>query len=130
MEEISNYLHRSNKKLTRWSTENLPGMLLFNLIIIILVLLHTAGYFLPYFFISINFIFFTGLILAPLILRVNFEALFLLAILFWLSSCILMSFNINAWAERSSIYSFQALFVAVVVLILHAFTFNKKRHVG
>ena len=129
MEKIAKYQLGLKRKLAKWSKENLPGILLFNLIVVTLVLLHTANYFLPYFFISINFIFFIGLILTPLILRVGFRALFFSAIWFWLLSALLKLLNIDAWAERSSIYCFQALFVAILVLLLDTFIFSKRRNV-
>ncbi|MFA5770886.1 MAG: hypothetical protein WC894_05335, partial [Patescibacteria group bacterium] len=109
-----------------WSLKNTLGIFLFNIVIIVLVLLHTANYFNPYFFISINVIFFIGFILLPIMLKADYPVLFLFACLFWILSAILKFIKIDVWAERSSIYAFQAFFVGVVVLFLNEYYVSRK----
>jgi len=110
----------------RWSINNLPGILLFNLVIIVLVLLRSAGYFQPFFLLSINSIFFIGFILLPIMLKASREALFSIAGFFWLLSALLQLFRVDIWAERSSIYCFQAFFVGSLILFFEYIFLRKK----
>ena len=55
-------------------------------------------------------------------------ALFVFSLVFWLSAFIFKIFNIDVWAERSGVYTFQSLFLGVVVLLVESIWLrNSKR---
>ena len=128
MKKIIRNYHLIYRKLVNWSKNNLPGIFLFNLIIVILVLLRSANYFQPFFSLNINSIFFVGFILLPFLLKANYEALFSIAGLFWLLSALFKLFRVDIWAERSSIYCFQAFFIGLMILFFD-YIFPRKKHV-
>lgn len=127
MKKIVESYHFYRLRLDQWSRNNLLGIFLFNLVIIILVLLRSADYFRPFFPLSINLIFFIGFILLPILLKVSDRTLFFIASLFWIFSTLLKLFRIDTWAERSSIYCFQAFFVGLMISFFNEFVFPKKK---
>jgi hypothetical protein len=101
-----------------WAQRHMFGLFLFNSIIMLLVLLHNAGYFHPFFIISINFIVVVSLVLAIILLNATSKAIFLIAISFWLLTAFFKITTIDTWAERSSIYAFNAFAVGVFMMLL------------
>ena len=128
MKIIIKYYRLLHLQSERWSINNLLGIFLFNLAIVVLVLLRSAGYFEPFVPLTINSIFFIGFILLPVMLGVNYVALFSIAGLFWLLSALLQLFSVDIWAERSSIYCFQAFFVGFLILFFN-YIFPRKKNV-
>lgn len=111
------YLQKTeNTKI--WAGSHLIGLFILNLLIMILVLLRSAGYFSPFFLISINFIVFVTIVLSVAVLGLRSRQIFVLALLLWLFSGLLFIVGIKVWAERSTVYMFQALIVGVVILII------------
>ncbi len=98
----------------------------FNLILMILVLLYSAGYFAPYFPITINIIFFISLVLSIFLFKANSQVIFLIAITFLLFGMCLRFLGINIWAERTLIYTYQALCIGVVLVIFETVTEKSK----
>ncbi len=105
-------------KLDIWSRNNFIGVIVFNLALITLMLLHSAGYFAPYLPLTINIIFLISMILMKLILSANSKFLFIISLFFLLLTGFFKLVNIEIWAERSAIYSFEAISVGVILLLI------------
>lgn len=113
----SDYLEQMFKeRLNTWAKENLVGLFLFNLILLVLVLLRFAGYFTPYLLLNINTIYLISLVLAVVLLKANSRVLFAVALLFWCLAAFLKAAQVNVWAERTVEYFFQAVLVGVLLL--------------
>ena len=91
---------------------------MFNIILVILVLLNVAGYFNPFFFIGINVIFFVSLVLSIFLLGFRFRAIFLISITFFVFAMFLKIAKIDIWADRASIYFYQAYLLGVLLLAI------------
>lgn len=94
------------------------GFFLFNIIMMLLLLLYTAGYFNPYFPLTVNFIVLVGIILSVILLNVQSKTIFLLALLFWVFAAFLKVLHIDVWAERTAVYTFESMVVGLVVFII------------
>lgn len=101
-----------------WSKDHLMGLFVFNLLIILLLLLRSGGYFSPYFVISINTVVFMALVGSIILIKARSQAILLIALLFWIFALFLRLLGVEVWAERTSIYTYQALFLGVVLIIL------------
>lgn len=117
MKKIKNYIDSRIVLLEKWLPNHYFQLALFNIILIILLLLRSAGYFEPYFPLSINFITLFSLVLAIFLFGLKSKSIFLLAGLFWIFACLLKLLNVEIWAERTAIYTFQAIFLGVVLLL-------------
>lgn len=104
----------------RWSLDHLPGLFIFNIFLMLEMLLYTAGYFSPFFSITINLIVLTSLILSIFILGVRSKVAFMIAIFFWCFAGILQILQISVWAERTTIYAYEALVVGIILLIFES----------
>jgi hypothetical protein len=102
---------------SNWSRMHLVGLFVFNIILMILILLRSGGYFTPFFTISINVIVFISIVLSVFLLNVNSAGIFTLSIIFWLFAGLLKILGIDIWAERVGIYTFQALLVGLTLLL-------------
>ncbi len=114
------------EKLQNWVELHYFQLALFNVVLVILLLLRSAGYFEPYFGITINSIFLIALILSIFILGTRSRGAFAVALTFWLFAAVLKLAKIDVWAERNAIYSFQALVIGVILLFWESL-FDKKR---
>ncbi len=108
----------SQSKLKNWSLNHLSGIFIYNLVLMILVLLHGAGYFHPFFVISINIIVFISLVLAIFLLELGSRSLLFFSFIFLLCAAFFKAVHIDIWAERAGIYTFEALLIGVVLLII------------
>lgn len=104
-----------------WGNLHLFKMLIFNTILVFLVLMRSAGYFLPFFGISINFIVIIMLVFSIFLLNSNSRSMFLIAFLFWLFATLMKVLKIDVWAERTAIYTFEAMIVGFILLIKESF---------
>jgi hypothetical protein len=59
-----------------------------------------------------------SIILSILLLAADSRSLFILAIFFWLLATLLRLLGVDIWAERSSVYFYEALFVGVLLFII------------
>jgi len=82
----------------------------------LLVLLNTAEYFKPFFFLGINVIFFIGLILSIPLLGARSKSMFFISIIFLVFAIFLKILKIEIWAERTAVYTFQSLLIGVILL--------------
>ena len=89
---------------------------LFNILILILFILRSAGYFEPFIPITINTIVLLGLIIAVFLLGVGSKLMFSVALVFWIFAALLKMVKIDVWAERTSVYFFQAFIIGVFLL--------------
>lgn len=112
----TNFFMDSQRKIEQWAMKNFFTISIFNFIIIILFLLRSAGYFEPYFLISVNFIVVVGLLLSILLLGSTSKEMFVVSLLFWLFAGLLKVLNIETWAERTVIYSVEALVIGIILL--------------
>lgn len=118
---IRSYLLRLfNKKydnLNQWAKNHLVGLFIFNITMSLLVLLNTAEYFKPFFFLGINVIFFIGLILSIPLLGAKSKSMFFISITFLVFASFLKILKIEIWAERTAVYTFQSLLIGVILLV-------------
>lgn len=110
-------MEKTLKSVKTWVNDHLAGLFVFNLIVLILVLLNTADYFKPFFFLGINFIFFFALILAAILLGAREKVMFSLALIFLVLTAFFKLLKVNIWADRASIYFFQSFIIGLVIFI-------------
>lgn len=119
-------LENKNNKLETWILKHYLQLAIFNGVLILLVLLRSAGYFEPYLPITINFIFLVSLILSIFLLGMKSRGAFTLSLLFWLSAAILRIVNVEVWAERSALYSYEAFVAGLLLTFFQGFNVTKK----
>ena len=105
------------KKLATWVSSHYVNLAIFNTLLVILVLLHSAKYFDPFWLISINTIVFISLITSVFLLGARSRSLFIVSLLFWILAGGMRILGINVWAERISIYMFQSFLIGVLLLL-------------
>ncbi len=115
---MRNFTRRFQMFFSQWSIKYHEGLILFNLILMMLFLLHSVGYFYPFFPITINIIILVGLILSVFLIGARSKAIFTISLLFWVFTLIFKAFGIEVWADRSGIYVYESLFIGVIVLLL------------
>lgn len=108
------------KKTESWSRNHLTGLFIFNILIVLLLLLRSGGYFAPYFTITINSVIFISLLAAVLLIGARSSAIFLVAVIFWIVTAILRVLGIEVWAERTAIYVYQSISLGVALLIIQS----------
>lgn len=107
----------TNITLHKWVLRKLPMFFIYNVIVMLLVLMHSVGYFDPFFPISVNVIVMVSIVLAVLLLRLNSRFVFATTCFFWLVSAFFQISHIDIWAERAGIYTYESLFVGAIVLV-------------
>lgn len=107
--------------IQRWSKENLTGLFFFNLLIFILLLLRSAGYFDPFLPLSINLIFLLTIIASVPLLKSNSRTLFLLSISFLSFGAMFKLLHVDIWAERMGIYTYEAFVLGLILVIWETF---------
>ena len=120
MLNLENYLNYFKESLKKWSLAHILGVFLFNLLIVMLLLLKSAGYFSPYLPLTINILFFISLILMVILLNIGSRGLFLISIIFLLLALVLKVLYIDIWSERSALYAYEALNVAVGLFFIES----------
>src|SRR5687768_15704687 len=100
-----------------WVKEHYFQLSIFNMILVMLLLLRSAGYFEPYLALSINLIVFIALIGMVTLFGARVKTLTIVTIFFWVFAGILKVLGVDIWAERTAIYAFEALLITVVLLI-------------
>ncbi len=112
----SKILVNLQKKAAVWVSSHYINLAIFNTLLIILVLLHSAKYFDPFWIISINVIVFISLIASVILLGAGSRSLFVVSLLLWIFAGGMRILGINVWAERISIYTFQSFLIGVTLL--------------
>lgn len=103
-----------------WIERHYFRLAIFNIILLLLVLLRSAGYFEPFFLLTINVIVFLSMTLSVVLLHTNSKSMFLIALLFWVVTAFFRVTNLGVWAERSSLYSFQAVFIGMALMVIES----------
>lgn len=112
---------KSFQNFERVIKTKLSGLFIFNLILMTLILMRSADYFAPFFPLSINFIVLICFIISIPLLGVRDKTLFLIALLLWIFAALLRILKIDVWAERTTVYSYEGLVIAVILLIFESF---------
>lgn len=103
--------------LNSWAQKRIVGLFAFNILVMLMIVLRSAGYFDPFFPITINFIVLLALVLSIVLLGVGNRIMFLTAFVFWILAAALKILNVDVWAERTAVYTFQALVIGVLLLV-------------
>lgn len=117
MFNLGDLIEKSTPQLKKWILTHYFHLALFNVLLIILVLLRSAGYFQPYLPITIHAIILFTLLLLVFLLGVNSRFLFCLTFSLWLFATLLKIVGIDVWSERTSVYVYEALVIAIFLLI-------------
>lgn len=110
-------LKRFQAKALIWAKKRYLGLFAFNIILLILTLLHTARYFDPIYEISINFVLSVAMIMAVAFLGARSRVMFVISIFFLIVAACFQAIRVNIWAERSGIYAFDAMVLGVLLLV-------------
>lgn len=104
------------KSIDKWVSSHHLNLVIYNLLITLIFLLRSAGYFSPYLPISVNTIIVFALVISIYLLKANYKTMFITAIFFWVFAGLLGILKINVWAERTAIYVFESLVLGVILL--------------
>ena len=115
---INTTLKGKLRAIDAWILNHLIGLFVFNMAIILMALLNTAQYFKPFFYLGINTIFLLSLILATIFLGARTKAMFTISLVFLVFAALLKIAKIDIWADRASIYFYQAFFIGLSLLFL------------
>src|SRR5688572_17170247 len=118
MKDLNNSKNKFYLKFKKWISDYNYRLIIFNIIIVFLFLLRSAGYFHPYFPISVNFIVIFGLVLSVILLGAKSNLIFGVTLAFWLFAGSLELLGIYVWAERTGIYAFESLLFGVVLFLI------------
>lgn len=116
--KFKSYYKRDLENIENWSKNHLAGLFIFNILIISLLLLKSGGYFYPYFTITINTVVFIGFVGSIFLLGAKSKTLFLISLFFWAFAAFMRTIGIEVWAERISIYTFQAMLLGVILVFI------------
>ena len=97
------------------------GLFAFNIILMTLILMRSADYFKPFFPLSIHIIVLICFIISIPLLGVRDKMLFFISLLLWFFSGLLKVLQIDVWAERTVVYSFEALLIGMILLLISNF---------
>jgi len=87
------------------------------MVMMLLVMLRSAGYFYPFFILSISKIVLIAIILSIPLLSANSKAIAILSLIFLFIALITRVAGVNAWAERAAIYFYQAFTISVLLYV-------------
>lgn len=118
MNDSNGFFTESVEKARKWSIEHDFQLALFNISIVLLVLLRSAGYFEPFFPITINLIVLTAFVLSIILLNAKSNFLFILSLTFWVFAGFLKVVGIDVWSERTVVYAFESFSVGMILLII------------
>lgn len=88
----------------------------------VLILLRSAGYFEPYFPLSVNIIFLIALVISVPLLGARSKHLFIVAVIFWGFSALMQIAQFNIWSERGAVYAYEALVVGLIIFMVEVFS--------
>lgn len=115
MQNFLKGIKKNQPRMVKWADDHLLGLFILNLSLMLLVLLHGAGYFTPFFDISINVIVLLFLILTVFLLGARSRVFFGATLLFWVFAGLLRILSVEVWAERTAVYAFEVLVLGVVL---------------
>ena len=122
---------KDKERFTTWVKNNYFQLAIFNLFVIILYFLRSAGYFHPYFIISVNVIVVVSLVVSVFLFRLPSEFLFGVAVFFWVFAGLirLVGSEVIVWAERTGVYAYQALIIALLVFAREIFVRKQRKNI-
>lgn len=126
MKNLDKIKHEFSQDFEKWIHFYNHRLILFNIIIVFLFLLRSAGYFSPYFLISVNFIVIVGVILATYLLGASSRVIFFVTLLFWIFAAFLKIVKIDVWAERTGIYAYETLVFGVILFAIESLKKEKR----
>ncbi len=104
--------------LKKWVLEYNYRLIIFNMVVVFLLfLLRSAGYFQPYFLITVNFIVIFSLIISPILLGAKSSTVFVVTLVFWAFAGFLRVVGIDVWAERTGIYAYESLVFGTLLFL-------------
>lgn len=107
-----------NKKFREWADKHLAGLFVFNLLVLLLIMLQSIGYFDPFLKITATLIIVIAMVLSIFLLGVRANGIIILTLLFWSIGFIFKIFKIDIWAERLGIYTFYSLLLLLPMFII------------
>lgn len=104
-------------QIASWAQKNLARLFIYEIVLMTLVLLHSLGYFHPFFVISAHFIIIFGLVFSVVLLRTRSNHIALFCIVFWLGALVFESLQVIVWAERLAMYAYETLLLCTVLIV-------------
>lgn len=114
---MKKYFLNTTEQLQNWASRNVLNLFIFNAILTLLLLLRSAGYFSPFFSLSISFIIGLCLILSVILFGVRSKMIFIVVLFFWLLAMFFKIMSVDVWAERAVIYCFEALLLGILLFM-------------
>lgn len=115
---VRNSIKNAQENVRKWTLENYLSLAVYNVVLVLLFSLRSAGYFDPIFPLTINSIIMISLVLGIFILGARRKAMFIITLTFWILAGLCKIFlKIDVWAERAAIYAFESLILAICLLI-------------
>lgn len=129
LDKVSSFLtqefHNRESVVTTWSKKNIARIFIYQMVLMLLVVLHSLGYFHPFFTISAHFIINVALILSVLLLRTRSIHIAFFAATFWLGASFFQASRVTVWAERMSMYAYETFLLCVFLYILETYFFSR-----
>lgn len=113
---LISFMKNTYKRVDKWASHHHLNLIIYNLLITLMFLLRSAGYFNPYLPISVNLIMIFALVSPIFLFRANFKTIFVATTFFWMFTGFLGILKVNIWAERTAIYVFESLVLGVILL--------------
>jgi len=123
---MKKFILEKQELILTWVSHHYLKLAIFNALVMFMILLRSAGYFDPYLPISVNMVILATLILSVILLDARSESLYVVSLVFWLFALFLKVVGINVWAERTSIYVYQAICLATILLLIEVSGMMKK----
>ena len=129
---LTQEFHSRESVITTWSKKNIARLFIYQMTLMLLVVLHSLGYFHPFFIISAHFIISVALILSVLLLRTRSIHIAFFAATFWLGASFFQASRVTVWAERMSMYAYETFLLCIVLYILEMYFLSrttKRKHI-
>ena len=117
LNDFKDVINKYLENLRYWSQKRIFNLFLFNTLIMLMIVLRSAGYFAPYFLLTVNSIVFISLLLSIVLLGLKSKDIFIIGFIFWIFAAFLRIFSIGVWAERTAVYTYQCLIIGVILII-------------
>lgn len=124
MKEILGYKKQYQKILSKWTQNHLVGLFVFNILVILLLLLRSGGYFSPYYSITINAVVFMSLLATAFLIGARSKTFFIIGLILWLFAAFLRLSGIEVWAERTAVYVYQTLILGTALFLVENINSN------
>ena len=113
---MSSYKSYFSNKISKWALARRWQLFVFDLVLMTLVLMHSLGYFSPFFTISGNFIFLCAILLGVTLLGLRSKHLYIIALIFLCVSAFFLISGIEVWADRVMIYFAQSFMIGFILM--------------